>query len=122
MSPYNKDIFVYEFCWNQEPEPFDAFIGAAHSRELAFIFGNMDENGIFNRVFTSGNKKGRIELSDAMISYWKNFIRCGKPGDPDGFSCCCESLPNWDNFGTLFGKTEKIIFDASNTDADIYMD
>ncbi|MFX1236834.1 MAG: carboxylesterase family protein, partial [Promethearchaeota archaeon] len=120
MVKYNPNIYVYEFCWNQEPYPLDTFVGAAHTMELGFIFGNMDPNGLYGDFYTTRNAPGRQALSSAMISYWKNFIWNGNPGDPDGGRWFWEGLPDWDHFTAR--HADKIIFDADNRRVNIKMD
>ncbi|MFX1396377.1 MAG: carboxylesterase/lipase family protein [Promethearchaeota archaeon] len=120
MVQYNPNIYVYEFGWNQEPYPLGDFVGAAHTMELGFVFGNMDPNGVYGDFYTSRNARGRQALSNAMMSYWKNFITDGNPGDPDGGSGFREGLPDWDPY-TARGA-DKIIFDADNRRASIKMD
>jgi len=124
MSLHNDDIFVYRFNWDQEPNQLNTFLGACHSLELPFIFGNMDwgtDDVGMNVAWSEENEQGRIKLSDAMISYWKNFIHNGDPGDPDGWSLFYKTLPRWDDFDDLRGS-ERIIFDANNYKTDIYME
>jgi len=126
MRLHQTKVYCYEFAWGQERVPFDFLVGACHGSEIPFIFGNVeDEEGYpFNNVLWSeDNKPGRIALSDAMISYWKNFIYYGDPGDPDGGWWLWEGLPNWDVFLGMTSLSDKrIIFDATDTEIDIYMD
>ncbi|MHA1607001.1 MAG: carboxylesterase/lipase family protein [Candidatus Freyarchaeota archaeon] len=123
MSLHQRDVYVYRFCWNQEPKPLDLLVGACHGSDIAFIFGNVGEGEGFplcNLAWTKENEPGRRALSDAMIAYWSNFMRYGNPGDPDGGCLWWEGLPDWDNYRAWFG-CERIIFDATNTRAVIYM-
>lgn len=120
MSKYQKDVYVYRFCWNQEPEPLDFLLGACHSIDVPFFLGNIGEGEGFpycNFAWTKENEPGRVALSNAIIAYIKNFMRTGSPGDPDGL---LGTLPRWDNYKDLIG-CERIIFDATNTKAVIYM-
>lgn len=120
MSKYQRDVYVYRFCWNQEPKPLDFFLGACHSIDIPFVLGNVGEGEGFpycNFAWTKENEPGRIELSNAIISYISNFMRIGCPGDPDGpFG----RLPRWDNYKSIVG-CQRIIFDATNNCAVIYM-
>ncbi|MEM2145918.1 MAG: carboxylesterase family protein [Candidatus Jordarchaeaceae archaeon] len=121
ISKHQNDVYAFRFCWNQEPEPLDFLLGACHSLDVPFVFGNVGEGEGFpycNFAWTNANKLGRIALSNAMISYFSNFMKNGNPGDPDGL---LGRLPRWDNYPSLFG-CERIIFDATNILAVIYMD
>lgn len=126
MRLHQSNIYCYEFTWAQEREPFDFIIGACHGSEIPFIFGNMQDHESFpfsNVLWSEDNKPGRIALSDAMISYWSNFMREGDPGDPDGWSLFKPGLPKWKPYLGMFSIFDKrMIFDATNTDINIYMD
>lgn len=57
--------------------------GANHSAELPYQFGNLKRIDLpYQEV--------DYALSDVMLSYWTNFIRCG---DPNG-----EDLPIWEAY------------------------
>jgi len=120
MSKYQANVYVFRFCWNQEPEPLDFLLGACHSIDVPFVFGNVGDGKGFpycNFAWTSENKPGRVALSNAIIAYISNFMRNGNPGDPDGL---LGSLPFWSNYKDLIGY-ERIIFDATDLKAVIYM-
>ena len=40
MSLHLDDVYAYRFEWDEEPPPMDFLIGAGHSMEIPFIFGN----------------------------------------------------------------------------------
>lgn len=120
MSKYQSNVYVFRFCWNQEPKPLDFLLGACHSIDVPFFLGNVGEGEGFpycNFAWTKENEPGRIELSNAIIAYISNFMRNGYPGDPDGL---LGKLPRWSNYKDILG-CERIIFDATNTHAVIYM-
>lgn len=75
-------VFLYFFDW---PSPlFGGKLGACHTIELGFLFGNYDE-----RFFGSG--KDADELSEKMQDAWTSFARSGNPS--------CESLGVWPDYG-----------------------
>ena len=120
MSKHQSNVYVFRFCWNQEPKPLDFLLGACHSIDVPFVLGNVGEGEGFpycNFAWTKQNEPGRIALSNAIIAYISNFMRNGYPGDPDGL---LGKLPRWDNYKDLIGY-ERIIFDATDTTAVIYM-
>jgi len=86
-------VFVYRFDWDEEPVILGAdlsrMLGAAHGFEIPFVFGhfNLGEKG--NVIFTDDNAPGREALSQAMMAYWAQFARTGKPGRGG------RDLPEW---------------------------
>ncbi len=81
MSKHQKDVYVYRFCWNDEPKPFDFLIGSGHAMEIPFVFANFqqDENSVLRFAWSKENEKGRVALSKKMMSFWANFARTGNP-------------------------------------------
>ncbi|MFX1274975.1 MAG: carboxylesterase/lipase family protein [Promethearchaeota archaeon] len=118
MRMHQKDVFCYQFAWNQEPEPFDFLVGACHGSEIPFIFGNVGEEESFpfsSVLWSDQNIYGRKILSNSMISYWSNFMRNGNPGDPDGYFKSYMGLPRWTAYTSLLDLGNKrIIFDATD--------
>lgn len=89
-----SDIYVYRFDWNEEPTllgtDLSHMLGAFHGLEIPFVFGHFDVGREGNRMFTAANEPGRTKLSEAMMSYWTEFARSGRPGSGrDG------TLPPW---------------------------
>jgi para-nitrobenzyl esterase len=80
-SSYQKEIYVYMFGWNDEPEPFNHLIGAAHAVDVAFWFGNFDSgrNTLLDLAWSKKNKPGRMRLTETMIAYLSNFVWTGNP-------------------------------------------
>jgi para-nitrobenzyl esterase len=65
-------------------------LGAAHGLEIPFVFEHFDLGAEANRMFTSENEAGRVELARKMSSYWTQFAQTGDPGrGRDG------DLPGW---------------------------
>ena len=88
-----RDVFVYRFDWDEEPTllgtDLSRMLGAAHGLEIPFVFGHFDLGREARRLFTAGNEPGRRELAAAMMSYWAEFARTGRPGRGDG------ARPEW---------------------------
>ena len=74
----NKNVYYYQFGWNQEPAPFDQVYGAAHAMDLPFVFHTFDE-GLFTFAFSTKNEPGRLQLSRLMIDSIRTFVRTGTP-------------------------------------------
>jgi para-nitrobenzyl esterase len=118
------DVYAYEFdygayneggynAWPDSPYYFDIMIGAAHSLELPFIFGEWTFYGLEPYVFTPGNQDGRAALSDRMVKYWSSFARTGKPRDPNGV--------HWKPWSNRDRAPKRILFDANATQSLIQM-
>lgn len=74
----NKNVYYYQFGWNQEPAPFDQVYGASHAMDLPFVFRTFDE-GLFTFAFSKKNALGRLHLSDLMMDSVRAFVRTGTP-------------------------------------------
>ncbi|MDM0116736.1 carboxylesterase family protein [Variovorax sp. J22R133] len=103
LEAQQRDVWHYQFNWDEEPAPWDDIYGAAHEFDLPFVFGNFGPSIISNVMVTAANQPGRLGLSDAMM---KSLGAFAKNGDPN-----CTVLgvtwPEWP--GTL-------IFDATKTE------
>jgi len=80
----HDQVYTYRFDWDEGGSlgivDWSTALGAAHAMEIPFVFG--DFPGIFPipRLFTAGNESGRRVLSEAMMDYWTQFARTGRPG------------------------------------------
>ncbi|SDD70161.1 carboxylesterase/lipase family protein [Glycomyces harbinensis] len=74
----NRNVYYYQFAWNNEPEPFDDVYGAVHAMDLPFVFGNFGQS-VFSYAFSEANAPGRLALSGQMIGAVRQFIRTGSP-------------------------------------------
>jgi para-nitrobenzyl esterase len=75
-------LWVYEFSWAQQPEPFKTLVNATHCSDLPFWFNDFGEDNhwpLTHYGFTHKNKPGREALSKDMRLYWSNFVSHGDP-------------------------------------------
>jgi hypothetical protein len=67
LKRQQSEVWYYRFDWDQEPAPFNDIYGAAHAFDLAFVFGNFGPS-LFSKIeFSTANRPGRLELSEAMM-------------------------------------------------------
>jgi para-nitrobenzyl esterase len=110
----NPAIYTYRFDWDDQGgilfTDLGTLLGAAHSMEIPFVFGHFSLLGSYDRfAFTPANRDERVQLSDAMMSYWVNFARTGAPGrGVDG------SLPEWNAARAPAGAAIMILDAASD--------
>ena len=108
LSQHQQEIFVYKFAWDEEPDPFDFFIGAAHAMDLPFWFGNFitDKDSLARFAWSEESRQAREEISEAMMTYVAQFARSGDPngGDPD--------LLPWTPWSNEPDTPRRIIFDT----------
>jgi para-nitrobenzyl esterase len=74
----NRNLYYYQFGWNQEPAPFNTVYGATHGMDLPFVFRTFDE-GLFRFAFSHRNEPGRLQLSNLMMDSIRAFVRSGRP-------------------------------------------
>jgi len=82
LKSQQSKVWYYRFDWDQEPPPFDDIYGAAHAFDLAFIFGNFGPSLFSNVEFSTANRPGRLELSEAMMQSLAAFAHSGDPHTP----------------------------------------
>ena len=77
-------VFAYRWDWDEEPNlllaDLSVMLGAAHALEIPFVFGHWELGRAGNVIFSDENEAGRLELSQAMMSYWAEFAYTGAPG------------------------------------------
>jgi para-nitrobenzyl esterase len=78
-------VFAYQF---EQALPGKPELGAGHTFELPYVFGNLSPTGFLGGPFDDADRT----LSEQMQTYWTNFA---KTGDPNG-----KGLPDWKHFGT----------------------
>jgi para-nitrobenzyl esterase len=76
MSRGHSKAYLYQF--SRVPPPW-RLLGAFHSSEIPYVFGNLDPKLKFEQ-------KDR-DLSAAMMTYWVQFAKTGNPNRP--------ALPTW---------------------------
>lgn len=116
MAPaQDAPVYAFRFDWDEQRTSDNGLdmaiaIGAAHSTEMAFVFGDWDV-GFINpaSLYDPTTNPGRDQLSDAMMSYWANFAYNGEPGSGrDG------SLPLWQPWQNGDGNPKMIILDSTS--------
>lgn len=101
-------IFAYRFDWDETPRSwlvdFPALLGAGHALELGFVFGDFEGGLSFPFLLNEENQAGREALSAAMMAYWAEFARSGKPGRGGGH------YPEWQPWTAA--NEVQIVFDT----------
>jgi len=110
MSLHQDDVYVYRFAWDEEPPPMDFLIGAGHSMEIPFIFGNfqLDKDSVMRFAWSEENRPAREGLSHAMMTYWANFAKTGDPNTPH------TDLPMWHAWSNEPGAPKRMILDTGD--------
>ena len=113
--PDQPKVYVYQFLWGSGgdtgtsaiPSPWGFRLGACHSLDIPFFFGNDNWNGPLGLlVFTQGNRPGREALSNAMMEYVAQFARTGNPNRPG------TSLIEWSDWSNAPDGPKCILFNV----------
>jgi len=122
MAEAQQDpVYAFRFDWDDQQTREDGFdmgiaIGAAHSTEMAFVFGDWDVGFIPpGSLYDPATNPGRDQLSNAMMSYWSNFAYTGEPGRGRD-----DNLPVWQPWQNGEQNPKTLILDAE-TDGGIRM-
>jgi para-nitrobenzyl esterase len=67
---------VFNYLFDYPTGVLDGAIGAGHSVDLAFVFGNAD------RIPLSGTREGRDEVQRQVVAAWTAFAHTGDPSTP----------------------------------------
>jgi len=116
MAPaQDAPVYAFRFDWDEQRISdagidMSIAIGAAHSTEMAFIFGDWDVGFIpGDALYHEATNPGRDELSAAMMSYWSNFAYTGETGrGRDG------DLPVWQPWRNGESNPKTLILDSAN--------
>lgn len=88
MRDVSDDVYVYRFDWDEQPAilgtDLSVLLGASHGFEIPFVFGHFDLGREGNVMWTDDNAAGREQLARAMMGYWAEFARTGRPGRGGG--------------------------------------
>ncbi len=111
MANVTPDVFVYRFDYDEWSSfigfDFGKYLGAAHATEIPFVFGHWNLGPLTGIMFSSKNEGSRIDLSDAMRSYWVQFARTGNPGRGlEG------KLPEWSAWTANTPEQKFMVFDS----------
>ena len=79
LKTRQANVWYYRFDWDKQPAPWNDIYGAVHVVDLPFIFGNFGPSLFSNVWFSTANRPGRVELSNAMMQTISSFARNGDP-------------------------------------------
>jgi len=107
VARHQDDVYVFKFAWDEEPEPFDFLIGAAHAMDLPFAFGNFitRKDSLACFAWSEETRQERESISGAMMGYFSQFARTGDPNGAD------HELPMWEPWASDPDKPARIVFD-----------
>ncbi len=93
---FSPRVYRYNFNWDDIPAPWNEALGATHTLDLPFLFGNFvtDEDSVHRFAWSDENEVSRRELSDEFIGYVARFMRSGNPNRWHGKT----RWPRWNNF------------------------
>ena len=106
-------VYAYRFDWDEEAvvegADIGVLIGAGHTTEIPFVFGDWDASLVPARfMFPEDGKPYRDALSKSMMSYWAQMAYTGSPGNGrDGKEV------EWLPWKTGKGEPKMIIFDTT---------
>jgi para-nitrobenzyl esterase len=84
-----QPIYRYRFDLGPPSDPKGPQLGAFHSSEIEYVFGQLD-----SKAGVAWRAEDR-QLSEAMQKYWANFARSGDPNGP--------GLPKWPGYSAADG-------------------
>jgi para-nitrobenzyl esterase len=124
LTRHQEDVFVYSFDWGDSDvvsQPMQFIYGAAHALEIPFFHAATDRwrewtaDSLVFSMLTAENRKGRLALSDAMVSFLSQFARTGNPNSSNS------SVPVWQPWSRFPGGPKRIVFDGDLTRAKLRM-
>lgn len=74
-------VYVYQFDWENYPDPWNSELGAFHALDVPFIFGNFINNrySYMRFAWTDGNREEREDLHARMAAAVGAFVHLGDP-------------------------------------------
>ena len=104
MAKRQKNVYTYQFNWDEEPKPLGFVLGVAHAMDIPFMFHNFDigDNQISRICWCEKTRKTREVLSSAMMRYLAQFARTGNPN--------MSGLPVWKS--VTKATTNTMVFDT----------
>lgn len=109
----HKPVYAYRFNWGTDATVTDDFFskyaGASHGLDLNFLLGFYPNNyqQYSANAVSSKNKPGRVDLTNTMRQYMKNFL---KKGNPNG-----SGLVEWTTWSEI-SEDKVMMFDADKDD------
>ncbi len=79
LDKQQREIWAYEFAWDENPGAWKTIYGASHAFNLPFEFGNFTSSLLSPIINSKANEPGRLALSEAMMRIIAAFIRTGNP-------------------------------------------
>jgi para-nitrobenzyl esterase len=98
LTAGSSATYAYRWDWHDEGRHYgiiDAsrLVGASHGLEIPFIFGNFSVGSVSTLLFNRDNESARLQLSQAMMTYWGNFAHSGDPNQ--GAHAPPQAWPTW---------------------------
>lgn len=116
FKKHQDSVYSYWFMWGHSdvaPSPYNYLLGAGHSFELPFFFGD-NPDFLGNLLYTKDNYNGRLALQNAMMTYISSFVRYGNPNKNNKY-------PTWEKWSNIDGEPKTILFDANLKKEEISM-
>lgn len=110
------DIYAYRMQWGHDldvaPEALVKYIGATHGADVDFVFGYemnpADKMFPGAPLYTEKNAPGRELLTQAVMSYYGNFLHNGDPKE--------SNTVTWSKWTPTTEQEKIMIFNASDTE------
>ncbi|MEU6511214.1 carboxylesterase family protein [Streptomyces sp. NPDC046942] len=81
-------VYRYEFAFRTPV--YGGVLGAAHSLDIPFVFGNLDRPGMAERTGDDAASPDRRRVSAQCTQAWASFVRDGRPAS--------QHLPEWPRY------------------------